>query len=131
MIPSRYDQLRHWLMHQFPECHDVEVTVMNDATSLLPPGAPPLPYVSGEPAVLFRVVEETRAPPWKELAIAKPALTDIDPDDLRRVLEREQVAEQLRVSPEHRLFVDRQLKVERLGTTWEAGGPPGTPVGGA
>lgn len=130
MMPEPYDRIRHWLTRQFPDCHEVEVTTLKDASRLLPPGTAISPYVTGESVVLFRVVEENRSPPWKELAIAREALAGTAPDQLLGVLDREQVAQRLRVSPERRLFLDGRLQLEVLGTTWTEREAPGTPVTG-
>lgn len=127
MIPERYEPIRQWLKREFADCHDVDITSMNDAAKLLSPGAPALPYVTGEPVTLFRVIEHDPHPWHRELAIAQRALSGYGADQLLGVLEREDVARRLRVSPEHRLHLDRQLKVDTLGTTWtgtEAGGGP-------
>jgi hypothetical protein len=127
MIPERYEPVRQWLMREFLGCREVEVSTIHDAASLLPPGAPALPYVSGEPVTRFRVIEHEPHTWQRELAIARPALSGYSAEQILGVLEREDVARRLRVSPEHRLFLDRQLKVDTLGTTWtgtEAGGGP-------
>ena len=129
-MPERYEQIRRWLTRQFPDCHDVEVSTLKDASPLLSPGAAVAPYVSGVSVVLFRIVEEDRSPPWKELAIARTAFDANRPETLSQVLEREHVAERLRASPERRLLLDSRLQVETLGTTWTEREAPGTPVTG-
>jgi hypothetical protein len=129
-MPEPLDRIRHWLAHQFPDCHEVEVTTLMDASPLLPPGTAISPYVTGRPVVLFRVVEENRSPPWKELAIAREVLDATAPEQLLQVLERERIAERLRLSPERRVFLDGRLQVETLGTTWTEREAPGTPVTG-
>jgi hypothetical protein len=118
MTPERYEPIRQWLKREFTDCLDINVIAMNDAAKLLPPGAPALPYVRGEPVILFRVVEHEPHPWRRELAIAKRALSGYDADQLLGVLERERVARRLRVGPEHRLCLDRHLKVDALGATW-------------
>lgn len=128
MIPEGYERIRQWLASQFPSCHGVAVSSANDAAALLPPGSPVSPYVTDEPVVLFRVVEEDRSPPWKELAIARPVLTGFSTTQILQVLEQREIARRLRVSPERRLFLDRQLQVDVLGTTWTETEAPGTPV---
>lgn len=127
-MPEPHDRIRDWLAHQFPDCHEVEVTTLKDASPLLPPGTAISPYVTGRPVVLFRVVEENRSPPWKELAIAREVFVGTAPEQLVQVLERERVARRLGHSPERRLFLDGRLQVEVLGTTWTEREAPGTPV---
>jgi hypothetical protein len=129
-MPEPRDRVRDWLAHQFPDCHAVEVTTLKDASPLLPPGTAISPYITGRPVVLFRVVEESRSPPWKELAIAREVFAGTGPEQLLQVLEREGVAQRLRHSPERRLFLDARLRLEALGTTWTEREAPGTPVTG-
>jgi hypothetical protein len=117
MIPERYLPIKEWLKREFTDCRDVDIIAMNDAARLLSTGAPALPYVSGEPVTLFRVIEHEPHPWQRELAIAQGALSGYGADQLLGVLEREGVARRLRVSPEHRLHLDRQLK-GYAGTTW-------------
>jgi len=125
MIPERYEPIRQWLKREFADCRDIDIIAMHDAAPLLSSGAPALPYVSGEPVILFRVIEHEPHPWQRELAIAQSVLSGYGADQLLGVLERERVARRLRVAPEHRLHLDRRLKVDALGTTWtgtEAGG---------
>lgn len=118
MIPESQQQIRNWLRHEFPECRDVEVSSMNDAARLLPSGAPLIPYVGGEAIALFRVVGHEPGPPGPELAVARPVLKGYSAEQILAALAREGIARRLRVSPEHRLYLDRRLQVEVLGTTW-------------
>lgn len=127
MIPERYEPVRQWLIGEFPDCRGVDVSVVNDAGSLLPAGAPALPYASGEPVVLFRVLEPEARPWQREVAIAKQVLAGYGAEQILGVLEREHLAERLRISPEHRLYLDRRLRVTTLAATWtgsEVGGGP-------
>jgi hypothetical protein len=120
MLPPEYQPIRQWLLALFPESRAVEVAAHDDAATLLPAAEPLLPYVSGEPVVLFRVVSRDPAAPFTELAIAKSVLQQHNTGDILSALEREGIAGQLRASPARRVVVDRRLRAIRLGATGAA-----------
>jgi hypothetical protein len=117
MLPEAYQPIRQWLLDHFPECRGVEVSAHDDAAALLPAAEPVMPYVSGEPVVLFRVIPRDPAARFTELAIAKSALTGRETEEVLSALEREGFARQLRASPERRLFLDRHPQAIRFGVT--------------
>jgi hypothetical protein len=120
MLPEAYQPVRQWLLGLFPECRAVEVSAHHDAAALLPAAEPVLPYVSGEPVVVFRVVPQDPAAPLTELAVAKAVFTGRKAEEILSALEREGFARQLRATPERRLFLDRHLRAISLGATGSA-----------
>ncbi|MBI4502158.1 MAG: hypothetical protein HY700_13480 [Gemmatimonadetes bacterium] len=89
----------------------------NDASELLSPAVAISPYVNREPAILFVLRDRPLPAPTKQLAIAKRALASHDTAQIIAALERGNAAGRLRRDPARRLFLDRRLELEWLGST--------------
>lgn len=112
-------EIVRWIRRELPECVYVEEWSVNDAGALRPTGTPLAPYIDGEGAVILGMHATRGAPPTSELAIARRALEGHAPAELIAALEREGLVHQLRLTPGHRLFLDRTLHLEPLGRVRE------------